>query len=277
MLLCEANRGKEVRGDVVTAELQRVRSGWWHALRSHIRAQADINVTMCLPAGICCQLVALSQWWNIGSTELNCNTAFLIRVPVHVRVSRHQNDNHGAKSHYAQSSITCADLIIAVSTRGLWAVISPPQIHTRSHVCTSWSQPSIMKQQSSECNEHHGTLFKTKHGLFSVDDSVCHWSELFDFWWQWSCSKSFDLWQWLGPNVTLLLLKLSKVSWKLLVSPTEGGFLLLLQSVQPFVTGGQVWSVTKRLCMSYYHRPNTLLLIYLHPPPLCPRSSGGFE
>lgn len=155
--VCVAVRGRPREAEgweyVVTAKLQRVRRAWWHALCSHIHTQADISMTMYLPAGIWCQLVALSWWWNIGLTELNCNITFLIRVPFHVRVSHRQNDNHGSKSHYAQSSITCAALIIAVSTQGLWAVISLPHVHTHALVCSFWSQPSVMKRQSSVWNE----------------------------------------------------------------------------------------------------------------------------
>lgn len=60
------------------AELQRVRSGWCHALCSHIHAQADINIKMYLPGGIFSQLVASSWWWNIGLTGLNCSAAHFL-------------------------------------------------------------------------------------------------------------------------------------------------------------------------------------------------------
>lgn len=126
-----------------------------------------------------CPLVFAVNWWLwadggiLALTELHCNTAFLIRVPFHVRVSRRQNANHDAESHYAQSSISCAALIIAVSTLGLWAVISLPYIRTRWHVCTFWFQPSVMKQQSSEWNEHHvRRLTREGQGRGSFDHST---------------------------------------------------------------------------------------------------------
>lgn len=143
--VCGRLRGGQGCWGVVTAELQPLCSRWWHALCSHIHAQAEI-MTMYLPAGIYCQLVVLSRWWNIGFTGLSFNNAFLIGVPFHVKISLRQNDNHGTKSHYAQSSITCAALIIAVSAQGLWAIISLSLTYTHTNTLTRMHILSLLLQ-----------------------------------------------------------------------------------------------------------------------------------
>lgn len=83
----------------------------------------------------------------------------------------------------------------------------------------------------------------------------------------------FGVGQWLGLNVTLLLsgslIGAAHVSyWK---------WLFAGPAVSAAIRSRQVWSVTKRLCKSYHHRPNTLIHLYLHGLPVRPRSSGGFE